>query len=92
MKRKGKLSKKFDKAKHGLRIRPKISFFGFGKARALRRRREGERREEEKKKEERKKRRRIKARYGINVWKSCLEHLLCDVWNLYVWKYLFKLG
>ena len=36
-----KIDIKLDEAKHGLRIRPKISFFGFVKARALRRRREG---------------------------------------------------
>ena len=76
-----KIDIKLDKAKHGLMMRPKISFFGFVKVRALCRKREGERREKEKKKkEERKKRRRRKkkeeekfkkAKFGILLWKSC---------------------
>ena len=96
--KKKEIDLKIGLAKHGLNIK-KVDkttnlIFGFVKARALCRRKEGERREEEKKKkEERKKRRRRKARYGNYLCKETIVRML--VWNCLetlVLEFLFPYG
>ena len=77
-----KFKPKEEKAKHGLKIRPKISIFCMGRLGHYCGQKKKERREEEKK------RRRRKSRFGTLVWNSCLELFFCLellymlVWNL----------
>ena len=60
------------------------------KARALRRKKRIREEEEERKEGEKEKKSKVYKLFvylvwkSTYVWKSCLEHLLCDVWNLYV--------
>ena len=63
---------KEDKAKHGLMIRTKISFFFFFFALECEGFPVGRRRKREEKKEKRR-----REEEEIQVWNSCLEHLFC---------------
>ena len=100
---KEEIDPKIGLAKHGLNVKnvdkTEILIFGFVKARALRRRREGERREEEKEKEEKKRKKeegrkeeekRRKTKVWNFVWKLILVGMETLVRTL-VWKFCWKI-